>query len=111
MVVDTKLSQIAMYKDPAARPPLIYQPSVLAAACWACGAGGEVSGVKQVPAGDWSWRLVPGKTYQLEQGENIMSSNWRPGDNSHIDLGDILEIVGSHILRNPEKYFFICRKT
>ena len=31
MVVDTKLSQIAMYKDPAARPPLIYQPSVLAA--------------------------------------------------------------------------------
>ena len=49
MVVDTKLSQIAMYKDPAARPPLIYQPSVLA--CWACGAGGEVSGVKQVPAG------------------------------------------------------------
>ena len=70
-----------------------------------------MSGVKQVPAGDWSWRLVPGKTYQLEQGENIMSSNWRPGDNSHIDLGDILKIVGSHILRNPEKYFFICRKT
>ena len=101
MVVDTKLSQIAMYKDPAARPPLIYQPSVLAAACWACsgGAGGEVSGVKQVPAaGHWSWRLVPGKTYQLEQGENIMSSNWRPGDYSHIDLGDKLEIVGNHIL-------------
>ena len=40
MVVDTKLSQIAMYKDPAARPPLIYQPSVLAALLgmrWRCG--------------------------------------------------------------------------
>ena len=58
-----------------------------------------MSGVKQVPAaGHWSWRLVPGKTYQLEQGENIMSSNWRPGDYSHIDLGDKLEIVGNHIL-------------
>ena len=100
MVVDTKLSQIAMYKDPAARPPLIYQPSVLAAP-----AGHEVrvakcqESSKQVPAaGHWSWRLVPGKTYQLEQGENIMSSNWRPADNSHIDLGDKLEIVGNHIL-------------
>ena len=29
MVVDTKLSQIAMYKDPAARPPLIYQPPAI----------------------------------------------------------------------------------
>ena len=29
MVVDTKLSQIAMYKDPSARPPLIYQPPAI----------------------------------------------------------------------------------